>query len=75
MEVYTVSEVAVQLSVSDKTVLRLLESGRLRGVDVGNGRRTWRIPKESLTEFVNAPTVAPQRRRTVAKKLVVDRHF
>jgi excisionase family DNA binding protein len=47
---YKVKEVAQRLRISQATVLRLIETGELRGVlRVGN---QWRIPQSSLDDYV-----------------------
>ncbi|MGI5925363.1 MAG: helix-turn-helix domain-containing protein, partial [Lentisphaeria bacterium] len=47
-ELLTIDETAEFLRVSDKTVRRMLNDGRLKGVNIG---RQWRIPKEALAEL------------------------
>jgi excisionase family DNA binding protein len=42
-------EVARKLNVSTKTVLRLLYEGKLKGYRI---RKTWRVHKASLDEFL-----------------------
>ena len=49
-EVYTVEEVAERLKVSAATVRRLVASGQIRGVRVG--QRKWRIPAASLNAYL-----------------------
>lgn len=47
--VMTVDEVAELLRLSRRTVIRLLETGKLRGARAG---RVWRIPRESVEQFL-----------------------
>jgi hypothetical protein len=54
--------------VDKKTVRRLIETGRLRAIDFGSGRRHhYRIDPDDLrtvaTAFSNAPTTSPTCRR------------
>ena len=54
----TTAEAAARLSVSRMTVLRLLKTGRLKGVLVGEGkkRKHLRISVADLEAFVASPT-------------------
>jgi excisionase family DNA binding protein len=47
--VLTPRQVAEQLVVSERTVIRLIERGELRGIRVG---RQWRVPKEALEDYL-----------------------
>jgi len=47
-ELLTIEETADYLRVSVSTVRRMLNDGRLKGVNIG---RQWRIPKEALAEL------------------------
>ena len=47
-ELLTIDETAEFLRVSDKTVRRMIDDGRLKAVAIG---RQWRIPKEALAEL------------------------
>ncbi len=47
--VYTILEAAKLLKVSDDTIRRLIKSGELEAVKVGN---QWRIKKESLDKLL-----------------------
>jgi excisionase family DNA binding protein len=47
---YTVEEVAKMLRVSEATVRRLIKSGQLKAVSVGN---QFRISQEDLDEFLS----------------------
>lgn len=46
---YTADEVAQELRVTPRTILRLIERGDLRAVRVG---KQYRIPRESLEAFL-----------------------
>ena len=48
-ELLTIEETADYLRVSVSTVRRMLNDGRLKGVNIG---RQWRIPKEALAELI-----------------------
>ena len=50
---WTTNEVAIQLSVSVKTVSRLMDQGVLPTVSIG---RSVRVPKESVLDWVQAQT-------------------
>ena len=47
-ELLTIEETADYLRISVSTVRRMLNDGRLKGVNIG---RQWRIPKEALAEL------------------------
>jgi excisionase family DNA binding protein len=47
-ELLTIDETAEFLRVSDKTVRRMIDDGRLKAVAIG---RQWRIPREALAEL------------------------
>jgi len=49
INVYSVKQVAVILSVSEKTVYRILASGELKGFRVG---KLYRIAKESIEGYL-----------------------
>lgn len=53
-EVYTAVEVAVMLKISPNRVRQLLRAKSIRGVDVNPGGRyhKWRVPKQSLEEYL-----------------------
>jgi len=57
---YTVEEAAAKLRVPPRTVLRLLRTGAIRGVKIGN---RWRILGASLLEMGQAP-VSPKQSLT-----------
>lgn len=49
MMVYTTAEAGELLRVSGRTVLRLIESGRLGAVNIGSPERVrWRVPECEL---------------------------
>jgi excisionase family DNA binding protein len=48
-EMYTPEELANLLKISRRTVYLWLREGRIKGIKVGD---LWRIPKESLGEFL-----------------------
>ena len=50
---FTVSQVAQSLSVTTITVYRLLSSGKLQGVKIGN---RWRVRKQDVRRFMVAHT-------------------
>lgn len=59
---FTVAAVASHLQISDESVLALIRSGRLRGVNVGLGvcRPRWRVSQEAINEFVAARGSQPK---------------
>ena len=61
-ELLTIDETAEFLRVSDKTVRRMIDDGRLEAVAIG---RQWRIPREALAELTRPRTRA--RSRTAAR--------
>lgn len=48
-KLYKVEEVAEILKVSKKTIYRMIKSGKLKAVKVGQ----WRIKKEDLNKLLN----------------------
>lgn len=52
-EMYTPEELANLLKISRRTVYLWLREGRIKGIKVGD---LWRIPKESLEEFLGEGT-------------------
>lgn len=48
-----VSEVAIQLQVTSRHVIDLIEEGELKAVNVAGAgeRNSWRVPVEALEEF------------------------
>lgn len=51
---YTVRDAARMLGVSPKTVYRLMQSGDIESVIVGEGDRARRIPAEALKDYVES---------------------
>jgi excisionase family DNA binding protein len=49
---YTAEQVAKILQLSIDNVWLLLQKGRLKGFKIRDGRSSWRIPVESLEEFI-----------------------
>ncbi|MDD5601132.1 MAG: helix-turn-helix domain-containing protein [Candidatus Humimicrobiaceae bacterium] len=49
---YTAEQVAKILKLSVDNVWNLLKTGRLKGFKVREGRSSWRIPAESLDDFI-----------------------
>ncbi len=47
---YTLKEICDILDVSYRTVLKYVESGRLKGVKIG---RNWRISERNLQRFID----------------------
>lgn len=70
--VYTTGEVAEICNVSQQTVIRCFDSGRLKGFRVP-GSRFRRIPRESLLEFMKANSIPLDNLDSGKKRvLVVD---
>lgn len=53
-QIYKIGQVAKALSVTDKTVYRMLSDGRLVGVKIGN---RWRVRAVDLDTFLKRHTV------------------
>lgn len=53
-QVYTIGQVAQSLSVTKKTVYRMLADGRLQGLKLGN---RWRVRVADLDAFLTAAKV------------------
>ncbi len=51
---YTAEQVAKILQLSIDNVWLLLQKGRLKGFKIRDGRSSWRIPAESLEEFITS---------------------
>lgn len=51
---YTAEQVAKILKLSVDNVWNLLKTGRLKGFKVREGRSSWRIPAESLNDFIES---------------------
>ncbi|MDB5260280.1 MAG: hypothetical protein JWN37_511 [Candidatus Nomurabacteria bacterium] len=53
MEFYTRSEVATYLRVHERTIMRWLKSGALKGYKLGEGKTAvWRIRKSEVENFL-----------------------
>jgi excisionase family DNA binding protein len=50
---YTTQEVAQMLGVSTKTVYRMVQTGKLTKVHIGEFDREYRITKESIDKLLN----------------------
>ena len=53
-QIYKIGQVAQALSVTEKTVYRMLSDGRLQGVKIGN---RWRIRAVDVDGFLKRHTV------------------
>jgi excisionase family DNA binding protein len=54
MEFYTLEEVAKELRVHKRTVMRWLKSGALKGYKLGDGTTSLlRIPKDEIKRFLD----------------------
>ena len=51
---YTAEQVAKILQLSIDNVWLLLQKGRMKGFKIRDGRSSWRIPAESLEEFITS---------------------
>lgn len=70
--IFTTGEVAEICNISQQTVIRCFDSGRLRGFRVP-GSKFRRIPREALIEFMRANSIALDRLEMGRKRvLVVD---
>ena len=65
----TTDEVAGRLGISTKTVLRYLQSGKLRGSQVGRG---WRIPESAIGTLLQKTAPATARTTTPRVTAVVN---
>lgn len=60
MTVLTVTQVAKELQVGNRTVTHLLEAGKLKGKQVGFGnRKHWRVTRAQLEEYLQTPDNVP----------------
>ena len=56
-QVYRVKEIGKALSLTERSVYKLLSSGRLHGVKIGEGSNArWRIRASDLNDFLTAST-------------------
>ncbi|HAJ95032.1 MAG TPA: hypothetical protein DCP02_02250 [Actinobacteria bacterium] len=53
---YTAEQVAKILKLSVDNIWNLLKTGKLRGFKIREGRSSWRIPADSLEEFIESRT-------------------
>jgi len=53
---YTAEQVAKILKLSVDNIWNLLKTGKLRGFKIREGRSSWRIPTNSLEEFIENRT-------------------
>jgi len=53
---YTAEQVAKILKLSIDNIWNLLKTGKLRGFKIREGRSSWRIPSDSLDDFINRRT-------------------
>lgn len=71
MEILTVKEVMKSLRCKREKVYELIESGRLKAIDIGVQRRQFRVTQENLDAFLNdsVKSVQPStsRRSNIAK--------
>ena len=73
MKTKSPSEIAQRFGVDHAKVLRWIDSGQLKAVNVATnptGRPRWRVSDHSLAEFeqarANVPPLQPTRRRSAA---------
>ncbi len=56
-QLLTVKQVAELLQVSESTVVRYLQGGKLKGVKLTDGKKgKWRIQPEEIQKFLNRGT-------------------
>jgi len=53
---YTAEQVAKILKLSVDNIWSLLKTGELKGFKIREGRSSWRIPQDSLEEFIEKRT-------------------
>lgn len=53
---YTAEQIAKILKLSVDNIWNLLKTGRLKGFKIREGRSSWRIPADSLEEFIKSRT-------------------
>ena len=53
---YTSEQVAKILKLSVDNIWNLLKTGRMKGFKIREGRSSWRIPADSLEEFIDSRT-------------------
>ncbi len=68
--VFTTGEVAQICSISQQTVIRCFDSGRLKGFRVP-GSKFRRIPKQNLLEFMNTNDIPLDKLETQSKRVLI----
>lgn len=53
---YTAEQVAKILKLSIDNIWNLLKTGKLKGFKIREGRSSWRIPSDSLDDFIKSRT-------------------
>lgn len=53
---YTAEQVAKILKLSVDNIWNLLKTGKLKGFKIREGRSSWRIPSDSLDDFIESRT-------------------
>ncbi len=53
---YTAEQIAKILKLSVDNIWNLLKTGELKGFKIREGRSSWRIPQDSLEEFIEKRT-------------------
>ncbi|MBN2073320.1 MAG: helix-turn-helix domain-containing protein [Actinobacteria bacterium] len=53
---YTAEQVAKILKLSVDNIWNLLKTGKLKGFKIREGRSSWRIPADSLEDFIESRT-------------------
>ena len=53
---YTAEQVAKILKLSIDNIWNLLKTGKLKGFKIREGRSSWRIPSDSLDDFIERRT-------------------
>ncbi len=53
---YTAEQVAKILKLSIDNIWNLLKTGKLKGFKIREGRSSWRIPSDSLDDFIESRT-------------------
>ena len=53
---YTAEQVAKILKLSIDNIWNLLKTGKLKGFKIREGRSSWRIPSDSLDDFIDSRT-------------------
>jgi excisionase family DNA binding protein len=70
----TVREAAALLKCSSQSVARLVQTGRLPGVDVGTGtHRSYRIKASDIDTFLAVKPPPPKARRQRPRAIVIPR--